>query len=288
LTFEWSDPPDYLEALTEFLSPLRETCFWNSSWYAHTDLAHFNFVVSHLRRHTSIEGASVLDTGCGTAGLLIALSKLGAAELVGIEIDTNVFRLAGARTRTLPNIRIIQADAQIAALEKQSFDIVISHHVIEHVDRHERYIQALCQLVKPGAILFIACPNRLWPIEAHSNLPLIHYLPRSVAKKIGRRLESAAMLPAQLRDRGRTSTLYESDFTYFRLKRLLKRNRFEILEFNDPRDFMTSVSVGALVNIVAKCPVGLQQYFAKLFSKDLYAVCRRTSDQTIPDGFPEL
>ena len=288
MTVEWSDPPEYLEALADFLSAVRHTVFWNGCWYAHTDLAHFEFVLNHLSRHTSIKGASVLDTGCGTAGLLIALCKTGAAELVGIELDANIFRLADTRTRTLPNVRILQADAQIRTLKKQTFDIVISHHVVEHVDQHELYIRTLSRLMKPGAILFIACPNRLWPVEAHSKLPLIHYLPRQVAKKIGRYLESAVMLPASLRDRGRTSTLYETDFTYFRLKRMLKRNRFQMLEFNDHREFSASLSACTLGRVVAKFPVCIQQYLARLFSRDLYAICRRTSDPATPDGLPEL
>ena len=288
LTVEWSDPQEYLEALKEFLSPLRHTVFWNPCWHAHTDLAHFDFVVSRLTPHTPIESASVLDAGCGSAGLLIALWKLRAAKLVGIELDANVSRLAITRTRTLPNVRILQADAQIAILENQTFDIVISNHVIEHVNQHELYIRTLRRLMKPGAILFIACPNRLWPLEAHSRLPLIHYLPRPLAKRIGRCLESGAMLPAHLRDRGRTSTLYETDFTYFRLKRMLSRNQFQILEFNDPPEFRARTSASALGHVVAKFRFYARRLWARLLSRDLYAICRRTPDAAIRDGLPEL
>jgi len=276
---EWSDSPGYLEELEKFLAPLRNTVFWRSCWWVHTDLTHFQPVLEEcLRPYTTIAGKRVLDSGCGNAGLLITLQQAGAAELVGIEVDPNVYRLATLRTSRLPQIRIIQDDASLLRLEPESFDIVIGFHVIEHVADYQAYLRTQARLLKPGGVLLIACPNRLWPYEAHSRLPLIQCLPRPLSKAIGRWAERATFLPRGLRDRGRTSTLYETDFTYFRLRRLLVDHGFEILEMNHPRYLMAELNVhglGRVARAIQHLPLRLQRYTAILFSKDLTVVCRK-------------
>jgi len=275
---DWVDSPEYLEELEKFLAPLRNTVFWDSCWQSYTDVARFHATIDLLKLYSMIEGKRILDSGCGNAGLLITLQQAGAAELVGIEVDPNVYRLATLRTSRLPQIRIIRDDASLMTLEAESFDIVISFQVIEHVTDCRAYLRAQARPLKPGGVLLITCPNRLWPYEAHSRLPLIHYLPRPLSKAIGKWAERATFLPRSLRDQGRTSTLYETDFTYFRLKRLLTYHGFEILEMNHPRYLMDELSVhglGALARAMQHLPLRLQWYAAILFSKDLIAVCRK-------------
>jgi SAM-dependent methyltransferase len=275
---EWSDLPEYLEELEKFLAPLHQTVFWDSCWQTYTDVARFHPTAELLRLYTTIDGKRILDSGCGNAGLLITLQQAGAAELVGIEVDPNVYKLATLRTSRLPHIRILQDDAALLTLEPESFDIVISFQVIEHVTDYQGYLHTQARLLKSGGVLLIACPNRLWPYEAHSRLPLIQYLPRPLSKAIGRCAERATFLPRGLRDRGRTSTLYETDFTYFRLKRLLLRSGFEILEINHPRYLMAELFAHGLRGVaraMPDLPLRVQQFAAVLFSKDLNAVCRK-------------
>jgi len=276
---EWSDPPEYLEDLEKFLAPLRNTAFWDSCWQVHTDVAHFQPILDLLRLYTTIEGKRILDSGCGSAGLLIALQHAGAAELVGLELDPNVHRLATIRTRGLQQLRIVQDDATLLTLEPESFDIVISIHVVEHVADYQRYLRTQARLLKPGGVLLIACPNRFFFFEAHSKLPLIHYLPRLVSRAIGKWAEHTSFLPRSLRDRGRTSTLYETDFTYFRLKRLLLHHGFELLEMNHPPNLLAELSAHGhhgLVRAIQKLSLRWQRYAAILFAKELKAVCRKT------------
>jgi 2-polyprenyl-3-methyl-5-hydroxy-6-metoxy-1,4-benzoquinol methylase len=276
---DWSDSLDYLEELERFLAPLRHTVFWNSCWQSYTDVARFGSILDVLRLHTTIEGKRILDSGCGNAGLLITLRQAGAAELVGIELDPNIYRLASIRTRGLSQIRIVQDDASAMKLRPESFDIIISLHVIEHVADFQSYLLAQAGLLKPGGLLLIACPNRLWPFEAHSKLPLIHYLPRPVSKAIGRLAERVPFLPRGLRDRGRTATLYEHNFTYFRLKRLLVQHGFEILEMNHPRYLISELiahNLGGVARALRDFPLRWQWYAAIHLSKELNAVCRKT------------
>jgi 2-polyprenyl-3-methyl-5-hydroxy-6-metoxy-1,4-benzoquinol methylase len=277
---EWYDSADYLQELTKFLLPLQQTVCWTGCWHSHTDLDHFQPIIDTLSLYTTIKGKRVLDSGCGTAGLLIALQRMGAGELIGIELDPNVYSLAKLRTQSLPQVFILHDDAQCAQLADESFDIIISHHVIEHVGQFGVYLANLKRLMKPGGLLWIACPNRLWFFEAHSQLPLIHYLPRSFSKFLGTRIERATFLPARMRDRGRTSTLYETDFTCFRLKRMLRRYSINILELNHPRHLssqLTAHGFNWLGRLIQKLPLRLQRNAAMLLADEIRAVCRSQS-----------
>jgi len=277
---EWSDSLEYLEELEKFLAPLRNTVLWNSCWQSYTDLTQFQHPRDLLQLYTTIEGKRILDSGCGNAGLLITLHQAGAAELVGIELDANVYRLATIRTRGLPQIRIFQDDASVTTQQPQSFDVIASLQVIEHVVDYGAYLRTLWQLMKQGGVLLMACPNRIWPFEAHSQLPFIHYLPRPVSRAVGRWAERAGFLPKSLRDRGRTATLYETDITYFRLRRLLLGHGFEILEMNHPRYLITELRAHGLAGVaraLEHLPLRWQWNVAILFSKDLTAVCRKVA-----------
>ena len=70
---DWVDSPDYLEELAQFLAPTQNTVFSEGLWWAYTDVTRFQGFLDLLRRHTAVEGKRILDSGCGAAGMLIAL-----------------------------------------------------------------------------------------------------------------------------------------------------------------------------------------------------------------------
>lgn len=66
----------------------------------------------------------------------------------------------------------------------QQFDIVYSNAVIEHVgtrDQQREFVRELCRV---GKQVFLVAPNRLFPVEHHTALPVAHYLPNSLFRKI--------------------------------------------------------------------------------------------------------
>ncbi len=61
-----------------------------------------------------------------------------------------------------------------------AFDVVFCSAVIEHVgDRmaQERFVR---ELLRVGRKFFLTTPNRMYPVEFHTFLPFLHWLPRPV------------------------------------------------------------------------------------------------------------
>ena len=65
-----------------------------------------------------------------------------------------------------------------------SFDIVFSNSVIEHLGTFERQQQLASECARVGKRLWIQTPARSFPIEPHFLTPLIHYFPKSWRKKM--------------------------------------------------------------------------------------------------------
>lgn len=64
------------------------------------------------------------------------------------------------------------------------FDVVHAAAVIEHVGSCERQKTFMSEAVRIGKCGMISTPNRWFPIELHTYLPLIHWLPTSWYRKI--------------------------------------------------------------------------------------------------------
>jgi SAM-dependent methyltransferase len=76
-----------------------------------------------------------------------------------------------------PRIRYVQGDACALPFADGEFDIVFSNAVIEHVGGRERQRRFVSEALRVGRRVFLTTPNRLSPLEVHTRLPLVHWLP---------------------------------------------------------------------------------------------------------------
>ena len=64
-------------------------------------------------------------------------------------------------------------------------DLVISSATIEHVGSLKNQIKKVNNMIKLSRkYIVITTPNRFFPIEVHTKLPLIHWLPKNIFRKI--------------------------------------------------------------------------------------------------------
>jgi len=98
---------------------------------------------------------------------------------------------AGFLERLYPGVRFIFADGRDLPFRNAAFDYVHSSAVLEHVGSRAmqtRFIGELWRVARKG--IFVTTPNRWFPVEFHTVLPLLHWLPppafRAVLRGIGR------------------------------------------------------------------------------------------------------
>jgi ubiquinone/menaquinone biosynthesis C-methylase UbiE len=92
---------------------------------------------------------------------------------------------AGHLRKECPGVRVIRADGMALPLKQASVDVVHCSAVIEHVGderRQQALIEELCRVARRA--VFLTTPNRWYPIEFHTTLPLIHWLPKPVHRKV--------------------------------------------------------------------------------------------------------
>lgn len=91
-----------------------------------------------------------------------------------------------------PGMKFVQASGLDMPFEDCSFDVVHSSAVIEHVGSYENQIKFTreCARLARKAV-FLTTPNRWFPVEFHTVLPLLHWLPktwfRAVLRAMGMR-----------------------------------------------------------------------------------------------------
>jgi SAM-dependent methyltransferase len=90
----------------------------------------------------------------------------------------------GERFRAaFPGVRYVRADALELPFADDSFDVVFSNAVIEHVGDRERQRRFVAEALRVGRRAFITTPNLWFPVEVHTRLPLVHWLPDRVAHR---------------------------------------------------------------------------------------------------------
>jgi SAM-dependent methyltransferase len=125
---------------------------------------------------------TILENGCGVGVYLENLHPLGG-QVIGLEYDFS----RAARAKQKSNLILGGAGEQLPFPEN-TFNLILSNEVIEHVMDDQLAIQEMIRTLKPGGRLILFCPNRWYPVETHGiywrgryrfgNIPLVNYLPR--------------------------------------------------------------------------------------------------------------
>lgn len=90
----------------------------------------------------------------------------------------------GERFRaSYPRVRYVQGDALALPFEDGAFDVVFSNAVIEHVGGREQQRRFVEESLRVGRRAFITTPNRWFPVEVHTRLPFVHWLPEALAHR---------------------------------------------------------------------------------------------------------
>jgi SAM-dependent methyltransferase len=113
-------------------------------------------------------GGRVLDAGCGGGGMPLSLAE-HATHVVGID-PLDRFRDAGitlGRERGRTNLSFALADGMALPFSSGSFDLVLSHAVIEHVADAPLYLRECRRVLKAGGRCYLSTAPYLSFAGAH-------------------------------------------------------------------------------------------------------------------------
>ena len=131
----------------------------------HAFFKRFKWAYGILKYYLPNMSGNVLDIGCGTGNSVIAALLLGAHNVVGIDIDFDVFGHEFdinefpdicARYGANPSKAImIEADIFQTKICNEYFDHVLMIDSLEHLPSPGRFIQYAFDVIKPGGCLLI-------------------------------------------------------------------------------------------------------------------------------------
>lgn len=129
-----------------------------------------------------IRGKRVLDLGSGNGEISLFLSKAGN-QVTSVDVQQPHVELADFIF--MKNARLPFAD--------NSFDIVVYNMVMEHLSKPSDQMLQLHEIyrvLKEDGCCYVSQPNRIFPMEAHTRIWFLHWLPDKVwfglAKAMGR------------------------------------------------------------------------------------------------------
>ena len=184
-----------------------------------------------------IESELTLDLGCGFGGRTVEFARRTGGWVVGVEIDFRVsafaskFAVANGSGRAL----FLAAVGERLPFVNESFDLILSYDVLEHVEDPSSCLTECLRVLRPGGLLMAVFPPFFHPTGAHlegyvSRLPYANlFFPKRVLIQAIDEILAArndGFRPQPLRPRDKLYCL--NGLTLRRFKRLLEDSGFEV------------------------------------------------------------
>jgi hypothetical protein len=145
---------------------------------------------------TSIVDVGVADSGFGEGGGAAStynfleamypwpdrITAVGLGELPNFQ-------------RAFPDVRCVRADGRDLPFVDDEFDIAFSNAVVEHVGGEDAQRAFIAELCRVASRVFVTTPNRWFPVDVHTLLPAVHWLPDGPRNAMLHRLGKEQIAP---------------------------------------------------------------------------------------------
>ena len=135
---------------TEMMYPEQEF----TSWSLQTNFGRYSFASGYVK------AKNILDLGCGSGYGSSFLSKSGRADhVIGGYVSENAIKTA-SRMFQNNKLSFVWLDATALPFRNDSFDIVVSLEVIEHLVEYRIYLQEVKRVLRSYGTFICSTPNK--------------------------------------------------------------------------------------------------------------------------------
>ena len=115
----------------------------------HQHIEDVEYILDYIN---NIDPGKILDIGCGPGWILSAVSNKW--EKYGIETDEQAIKISTDDSIRFSSLNLIDEN-----YGDSFFDIILMHHVIEHIKNPVTFIDEVKRILRPGGILIIGTPD---------------------------------------------------------------------------------------------------------------------------------
>jgi len=152
---------------------------------------YLSFISKHVKK------PSILDLGCGDGRCVSIWNEFGRAA--GLDLSDEAMK--AARTR-YPFLEFSSGDATATSFKENSFDVIVSQEVIEHIENQGAYVSECSRLLKNDGYLIITTPNK-------------YFFDRTIKGNYSRQPIEKILLPSELKE------VLEKKFTILKFESII-------------------------------------------------------------------
>ena len=132
-------------------------------------------IIEIVGTEVNLGDCNVLDVGIGSGHIAHYLSAV-SKSVTGVNICDEREISAG--------YRFVEVSGPELPFPDNSFDVVISNQVIEHMTCQKDHLIEMCRVLKSDGIIYLAMPNKYSIIEPHYHIPFLSWMPRRIANML--------------------------------------------------------------------------------------------------------
>lgn len=110
--------------------------------------------VRSILAKTTVQKGSLLDVGCATGDFIASFKAASGWDVTGLEIVPEAAAAARAK-----GLHIIEKNLETADLPAGNFDVITLWDVLEHTPNPAQTLRICLNLLKPGGLLVLKCPD---------------------------------------------------------------------------------------------------------------------------------
>lgn len=163
--------PDWVSLRRVYDARALQACYTRSGAGRRLSRKHAELIA----RLSLIQGARILDAGCGNGPYTAPLSLRDDTLVVGMDLSPRILTQAANRVAVEGNpraVRLAAANLEALPFQDSTFDAVISSQVIEHLLDDEKGLAELCRVLTSSGFLLISTDNKLNWVSRGLALPV--------------------------------------------------------------------------------------------------------------------